>query len=254
MIQLSSTTILITGASSGIGQALAERYAAKGITLILTGRNADRLSAVGTNCENKGAEVLTHVLDVRNHEAMAAWIEEVDNRYPIDLVIANAGIGRGQRPDTWETTNLILQTDLYGVLNTVLPLIPRMKERGHGHIAVISSLAAYRAFPGRGAYSASKVAVMALCEDWRIQLQPFGVAVSTICPGFVKTRLTDQNVHPMPLMMSADQAAQIIIKGLSKQKAIIAFPWISFISVKLLQILPVGLADFIVKKISTQIS
>src|SRR5260221_12245169 len=155
---MSYKTILITGASSGIGQALAEQYAQKGVTLILTGRDQDRLTEIQQICALKGAQVIAKVIDVRDHKAMHAWIKDMDSHHTIDLAVANAGIGLGQRPDTWETTDEIIQTNLYGVLNTLLPLIPRMKERKSGHLAVMSSLAAFRSFPGHGPYSASKSA------------------------------------------------------------------------------------------------
>jgi short-subunit dehydrogenase len=239
--------ILITGASSGIGQALAEHYAAAGTTLILSGRDKKRLEAVGKVCKAKGSTVFTQVIDVKDQQAMEKWIHAMDDQYPVDLVIANAGIRAAQEdPDLAEIKD-VFQTNVDGVLNTVHPLIIRMKQRRHGHIAVISSIASYRAFPHRGAYCASKAAVKMLCEAWRMELERFDVAVSTICPGFVKSRLTAGSKHPMPFIMGADDSAIRIAKGLAKKKAIIAYPLPVFLFVRMLQCLPVFLADFIIR-------
>ena len=138
-------------------------------------------------CEGKGASVISKGIDVTDQIAMEKWIYEIDNTNPIDIVIANAGVRAMQKDPDREEYNRVLKTNIDGVLNTIWPLIQRMKERKAGHIAVLSSLAAYRGYPKRGAYCTSKAAIKMLCECWRIELEPDNITVSTICPGFTNT-------------------------------------------------------------------
>jgi short-subunit dehydrogenase len=239
--------ILITGASSGIGRALSLYYASPNVTLILTGRDDNRLEEVATACTEKGANVIQKAIDVTDQKAMEEWLYEVDTKHPIDLLIANAGIRQQHNVPTRDDVTAVLKTNLDGVLNTAFPLIPLMKKRGRGHIAVVSSLAAFRAYPLRAAYTASKAAVKMFCESWRIELAPYNIAVSTICPGFIKTPLTAKNQHAMPMIMEADKAAEIIANGLAKKKAIIAFPWPMYFFLRMLQCMPTFLSDFLVR-------
>lgn len=236
-------TILITGANSGIGAALAKEYAAKSTTLILTGRDEDRLVSIKEICTQKGATVITKCIDVTDQVAMESWLQEIDTIHPIDLVIANAGIGQ-KEPDR-KHINAVLKTNLDGVLNTLFPLIERMKGRKVGHIAAVSSLASFHAFPNRAAYSASKAAVRIFCDAWRIELKPYNISVSSIHPGFVKTPLTDRHKHAMPFLMDADSAARHIIANLRKRKPVIAFPLILFLAMRFFQCAPIFLSDSI---------
>jgi len=219
--------VLITGASSGLGAALAQIYAGPGRKLFLSGRAAPRLDAIATACRDAGAEVATAVLDVTDRPAMAAWIAEVDTAMPLDLAIANAGISGGTHDgnESEEQTRAIFQVNIDGVLNTVLPLLPRMAARRRGQLAIMSSLAGYRGLPGAPAYCASKAAVKAWGEALRGQMAAQGVAVNVAMPGFVKSRITDANDFPMPFLMSAEKAARIIRDGLAHNRARIAFPW-----------------------------
>ncbi len=207
-------SILITGASSGIGAALAATYAGEGRVLAIGGRNADRLEPVADRCRAAGAQVETARIDVTDGVAMAAWIIEADRQAPLDLVIANAGIsadtsaaaetrGAGQ-------ARRIFAVNVDGVLNTVLPVIPPMRARGHGQIALMSSIAAFRGFPHAPAYCASKAAVKAYGEGLRGSLRGDGIGVSVICPGFVRSPMTAAHAFPMPLIMDAEQAARLI--------------------------------------------
>jgi short-subunit dehydrogenase len=213
-------SILITGASSGIGAALARHYAAAGITLILTARNETRLNAVANDCRARGAVVQTLSVDVRDRLRMKQLIEEVDAATPIDLVIANAGIAAG----AGVSADDVFAVNVNGVLNTIHPLIPRMVARGRGHIAIMSSLASIYPLPSAPAYSASKAAVRYYGDALRASLAAHRVHVSVICPGWIATPLTDQNTFPMPLMMSASHAASIIARNVAKKKKRIAFP------------------------------
>ncbi len=240
-----SPTILITGASSGLGAALAEYYAARGITLFLTGRNTARLEEVAIRCSGKGAVVVTGILDVTDAAAMEQWILARDDEKPIDLVIANAGISAGTggiAEDTAQVNN-IFSVNVGGVLNTIQPLIPRMQARRSGQIAIISSLAGLRGLPSTPAYSGSKAAVRLYGEGLRGFLGKFGVKVSVVCPGYIKTPMTDVNDFPMPFLMTAEKAAGIIAAGLAKNKSRIAFPLRLYIPLWLLTCLPTWLTD-----------
>jgi short-subunit dehydrogenase len=244
-------TILITGASSGIGAALAQGYARQGQTLYLSGRDGERLEQVGELCRAKGAIVECRTLCVGNQGAMRDWILACDAKTPLDLVIANAGIsagtGGGQKGEPPEQAEEIFKINLGGVLNTLHPIIPKMVERGHGQIAVMASLAALRGFPGAPAYSASKGAVRFYGEALRGSLAPKGVCVSVICPGFVESRITAQNDFPMPFLMPAEKAAQKIIRGLERNTGRIAFPAIMYCLAGFLSVLPDCLAQHLLK-------
>jgi short-subunit dehydrogenase len=238
-------TILITGASSGIGEALAETYAGPGVTLVLTGRDRERLDAVAARCAEWGAAVRTATVDVADRAAMADWLALVDRETPVDLCIANAGIsgGTGRRGESEEQARRILAVNVDGVLNTIHPLIGPMRERGRGQLALVSSLAGLRGYPGAPAYCASKAAVKSYGESLRLDLRPAGIEVSVICPGFVKSRITDRNRFPMPFLMDANRAASIIRRGLERNWGRIAFPLPTYLMAWIVAMLPSALAD-----------
>lgn len=235
-------SILITGASSGIGAALASSYAAPGRTLILQGLDLDRLEAVGKACGDRGTIVVTKVIDVTEREAMADWIGAVDREIPLDLVIANAGISGRQEGDP-NPVHSLFKVNVEGVLNTVLPVLPRMVERGHGHLALMSSLAAFRGLPTVPGYAATKAAVRSYGEGLRALYLRQGVSVSVICPGFVRTPMTSENSFPMPFLMEADRAAGIIKRGLDRKAARIAFPLRLYLAIRLFAALPQAWTD-----------
>lgn len=238
-------SILITGASSGIGAALAQLYAAKGVGLALCGRDAVRLAAVAADCRAAGAKVSEAVVDVTDLSAMESWIAEADLRWPIDLVIANAGISAGTADgmEGPEQLRAIFAVNLDGAFNTVLPLLPAMRQRRRGQIALMSSLASFRGFPGAPAYSASKAALRVWGEALRGDLLRTGITVSVICPGFVVSPMTAGNPFPMPMLMPVEQAAGIIRRGLAKGKSRIAFPFPIYAGAWLLGALPPALTD-----------
>jgi short-subunit dehydrogenase len=238
-------SILITGASSGIGEALALRYATAGTALALSGRDAGRLEAVAATCRARGAAVEATVLDVTDQAALARWLETSDDRRPLDLVIANAGISAGTADgtETAAQTRAIFAVNLDGALNTVLPLVARFTARRRGQFALMSSLASFRGFPGAPAYCASKAALRIWGEALRGDLAPHGVEVSVICPGFVVSRMTAQNRFRMPLLMPAERAATIIQRGLARNRARIAFPLPLYLAAWLAGVLSPGLTD-----------
>lgn len=219
-------SIFITGASSGLGKALAEAYASSDVCLFLCGRNKERLFETAANCKEKGAEVYTYLFDVTDAFAAQEAILNADATHPIDLLIANAGISGGVlgEPEGGAQTRQIFNTNIFGVVNSVLPALERMRKRKSGQIAIIASIAGYRGLPSAPAYSASKSCVKALGEALRGWLRDEKIKVNVICPGFIKTPLTDANVFKMPFLMQPQKAARIIKKGIAKNKAIIAFP------------------------------
>ena len=222
------SSIVITGASSGIGEALAIDYAAPGVALALTGRASGRLEAVATACRAKGATVAAATIDIVDRAALAAWLTDFDDAYPVDLILANAGISIDKDNSSLDDFSVIRQTldvNFGGVLNTVEPLLSRLIARRRGQIAVVSSLAGFIGLPYSASYNASKAAVRVWGESIRYVLKKDGIGVSVVCPGFVVTRLTADAPFPMPFLMSAARASAIIRRGLAANRARIAFPF-----------------------------
>ena len=219
--------IVITGASSGIGEALALGYAAPGITLALIGRDSLRLQAVAEACRSKGATINTGQIDVVDRAALETWLTRFDDAHPVDLVIANAGISIDMDNAALSVLAIAHETmavNVGGVFNTIGPLIDRLVARGHGQIAVMSSLASFIGLPYAASYNASKAAVRVWGESLRQVLKNKGVGVSVICPGFVVSRITARWPFPMPFLISSEHASRIIRGSLARNKARIAFP------------------------------
>lgn len=239
--------ILITGASSGIGAALARHYAAPGRTLVLCARRENLLEAVARQTERKGAAARVRVIDVADRDATADAMIAEDSAGPLDLVIANAGISAGTGRDalieTDAQTRDIFAVNLAGAVNTIMPVLPRMQARRKGQIGLVSSVAGYRGFPGAPAYCASKAALKVWGEGLRPSLAAEGVRISVICPGFVDTPMTEGNRFPMPFRMSADRAARIVARGLARNRARITFPWQMALLAWTLQAIPPGWLD-----------
>ena len=236
-------SILITGASSGIGEALAVHYAADNVTLFLSGRNEERLIRVAEACKNKGASVEPMAIDVTDKPAMANWISSCAVTRPLDLVIANAGISAGSSKGLEETTLKTFATNIDGVLFTIFPALEHMRAKKSGQIAIISSLAGLAGLPGAPAYSASKAAVRSYGESLRGLYKKDGVKVNVVLPGFVTSGITAKNKFPMPFIMPADKAARIIANGLARNKARIAFPWPMYFLMLAINALPMWLKD-----------
>ncbi len=245
------SSILITGASSGIGAALALEYAAPGITLSLCGRDSDRLEQTAAACRAAGAAVDTQLVDVTDRGAVRDWIERRDADSPLDLAIANAGISGGARGGGESEAQIrrIFAVNVDGVINTVLPAVDAMAARRRGQIALMSSLSAFRGLPGAPAYSASKALVKNWGEALRGRLARDGIEVSVICPGFVISRMTAKNPYHMPMLMSADKSARIIRRGLARNRARIAFPFPIYFIIWLIGALPPALSDPLMRRL-----
>lgn len=239
-------TVLITGASSGIGASLAALYATADTRLILIARNAERLEAVAQTCQAQGATCVTQTLDVRDRAALTAFLLTQDAITPIDLVIANAGISAGFTGDAAAAqtqADEVFAVNLQGVLNTIHPLIPRMIARGQGHVVLMSSLAGIRALPSAPAYSASKAAVRFYGDALRGELATYGVHVSVVCPGWITTPLTATNDFPMPFKISVDAAATRIKRGIEAKKSRIVFPKQLYLPLRIMDALPLWISD-----------
>ena len=189
-----SGSIVITGASSGIGAALALALAGTGRPLVLVGRNEERLATVSAQCGAAGADVEVLILDIRDRQAMADALLAVDERKPVGLVIANAGVTAGSpAPGEREAdadAYRLLDINLTGALNTVLPLVPGLRARRRGQIVFISSIAAFTPLPDAPAYSASKAALLSYGLALRQKLRADGIAVNVVCPGYVTTPMS----------------------------------------------------------------
>lgn len=243
-------SLLLTGASSGLGAGLAKAYARPGATLHLSGRDLKRLEAVAESCRGRGAEVFATRLDVTDRDATAAWVAEAEARRPLDRVIANAGVSAGTSGggENAEQTRAIFAVNLDGVVNTVMPALAAMRQRKSGRIGLMSSLAGFRGLPGAPAYCASKAAVRVWGEALRGELFPDGVTVSVICPGFVTTPMTAVNTFKMPFLMEVDRAAAIIVRGLERGQGRIAFPRPMYLAIRLLAGLPSAWVDRLMEK------
>jgi len=237
--------VLITGASSGLGRALAEACAAPGVVLHLSGRDAARLEEAATACRARGAEVLPRVLDVCDADAMAGWVAGAGR---LDLVIANAGISAGTGGVTEPTsqTRLLFETNVTGVLNTALPALEVMAAQTpgadglRGRIAVVSSVAAFVAAPGAPTYCATKAAVQRWAEALDATERKRGIRLHAICPGYVRTPMTARNKFPMPFLMDADEAARRTLAGLARGKTRIAYPWPTYALARFAGSLPIS--------------
>ena len=237
---------VITGASSGIGEALAIEAASRGDNLFICGRNAQRLADVAEICRKKGAHVKAEIIDVSDSEAVTNWLEKCEKIYPIERVFANAGVSTGE--ETEENVRRTFSTNVSGVVNTVLPAIEIFRHGGKRkkkQIVITSSIAAYGPLKACPSYSASKACVKTWSIALRGMLRPEGIDVNVICPGFIRSRITDKNTCPMPFFMEADKAAKIILKRADKNKGIIAFPWPMRFGTWFLSTLPLCINEFI---------
>jgi short-subunit dehydrogenase len=249
--------ILITGASSGIGRALALSYADEGACLTLLGRDANRLEAVAEQCREKGALAETALVDVQDRAGMAAAIDAAFSRAPIDILFANAGVATGLSPgqilEPADSVRATLAINVAGVFNTVEPAILPMTRRGSGIIAMVGSMAGVRGLPYSPAYCATKAAVHSYAESLRGVLAPHGVDVSLIVPGFVKTPMSERTKSWQPGAMSDMEAAEIVLRGLARRKAVIAFPLFMYVALRFFTFLPPRLVDWVMLRFTADV-
>lgn len=240
--------VLITGATSAIGTALAQEYAAPGVTLYLHGRHAERLNEVAAACQAQGAQVITTRLDVRDFMALRAWLEGLGL---LDLVVINAGmnthIGPNGEPEPWDEVEALLDVNLKAAMVIVHAVLPTMRARGRGQIALISSLAGYFGLPVTPTYSATKAGLKAYGEALRGWLAPEGIRINVVMPGYVKSPMCDDMPGPKPFLWSPERAAKAIRRGLERDKARISFPFPLNWGTWWLAVLPASLSIQIVR-------
>lgn len=220
--------VFITGASSGLGAGLARGYAKANSVLGLLARRRERLEALKSELEGCGAQVQVYPVDVRDTRAVLEVARDfLDHANGIDLVIANAGVGLSTTSgNTYaERVAQLMETNVVGVTNTVLPFVNPMCEAKHGVLAAMGSIAGFRALPGQAPYSASKACVHTYMDGLRMDLYGTGVHAMTLCPGFVRTPMTDQNSFSMPFMLEVDQAVTLMQKAIENRRETFAFPW-----------------------------
>lgn len=249
--------VVISGASRGLGAALAERFAAPGVTLCLIARGAKGLAATASRCAARGAAVETAALDVRDAAAVAARMLAWDAARPVDCVVANAGIARGIRPDgTWEGLEGATEqvaVNLIGAMTLVEPLLPAMRERRAGRIALIASVAAYRGLPDAPGYAASKAGLRAYGEGLRAALAPRGVGVTVVLPGFFDSAMGRRFTGRQPFALSLDAAADRTHRAILRGARRAAFPLPLAAALRLVDAMPAGLSDWMVRRMRFRI-
>lgn len=239
--------VFITGASSGLGEALAREYAARGATLGLVARRGDRLAALAASLPNPTSHAV-YALDVTDHAALNAAAHDFIARFGgADIVIANAGVSQGtltEHPEDQRVFDAILATNVSATVATFTPFIECMKTQATARRLVgIGSVAGIRGLPGAGAYSASKAAVLCYCESLRLELKPFGIKVVTIAPGYIATPMTAVNTYPMPFLMPAERFAAKAARAIEAGDSYRVIPWQMGVVAKLLRALPNVLYD-----------
>ncbi|MFK7973371.1 MAG: SDR family NAD(P)-dependent oxidoreductase [Rickettsiaceae bacterium] len=244
-------TIIITGASSGLGAALAVHYSKQHHRLFLFGRSHARLHEVSESCKANGSDIQTFSEDVTDANSMKRCLETIAREQNIDIVIACAGVSAGtlQGPETLEQVQKIFDTNIYGVLNTIMPIIPYMIKQQKGNIAIVSSMAGIIGLSCAPSYSASKGSMRLFSDALRGYLQRYNITVTTIIPGYIQTPMTKVNQFPMPFIISAEKAAEKVAAGIACNKHLVTFPWILYIFMKLCCLLPAGLLTYINSKL-----
>jgi short-subunit dehydrogenase len=245
---VSRLKVFITGASSGIGQALAQHYAKEGAIIGLAARRADHLTKLQKSLPT---EAVIYTLDVRDAKALEKAALDFISRFgATDIVIANAGVSAGtltENKDDIKTFQGVIDINLLGMVHTFQPFIQSMKQAGKGSLVGIASVAGIRGLPGAGAYSASKAAVIAYLESLRVELSVDGISVTTIAPGYIKTPMTDINEYGMPFLMAPDVAAKKFALAIAKRKRFIVIPWQMGWVARVMRFLPPWLWDYMMK-------
>jgi NADP-dependent 3-hydroxy acid dehydrogenase YdfG len=244
------STILITGASSGIGRALAVEYARGGARIALCARREAELQAVAAQVRELGGQALVLPADVSDVDAAAEAVRKADQDLgSLDLVIANAGRGGATLATrlTWQDVGPMLDLNVRGALATLVAAIPVMLAQKGGHLVGVSSLAGVRALPAAATYSASKAALSTFLESLRIDLHPTGIRVTDVQPGFVTTPATEGATHPMPFLWPVDRAARHIVRRLEKAPPLVAFPWPLVVATRFARLLPPWIYDRVMR-------
>ncbi len=240
-----SQSVVVTGASSGIGKALAEYLVAQGAKVGLIARRQERLEQLSETLAAPDGQVAWATADVKDREAIAEAAETLEKQLgPCDVMIANAGVYRKTDVTQFDAdaANDVVATNVQGVMNSVGAVLPGMIERQKGHLVAVSSIAAMIGMPGAGAYCASKAALVTLFESLRVDLYPYGVKATVVGPGFVDTpMITDEERETVKDLVTAEQAAIRICRAIQRDRAVDWFPWQTWLPCRLLSLAPSGL-------------
>lgn len=244
-----SLRVVISGASSGLGLALAQHYLQHGAQVAAIARRVDLLQTLSAQFPGK---VSCYPLDVRDAAALQTAAQDFITRIGVpDIIIANAGVSRGTLTDYAEDIHAfqqVMDINVMGAVKTFQPFMSAMRKAGKGTLVGIASVAGFRGLPGSEAYSASKAALISYLESLRVELRGSGVRVVTICPGYIKTPMTDVNTYSMPFIIEADDAARRFARVIAQQKSFAVVPWQMGLVGKLLKILPNCLYDLVFSK------
>jgi len=220
--------VFLTGASSGIGEALALAMAERGATLGLLARREELLKELAVKCEENGGRARYYAVDVTDAKAVAAAAESLRNEFGrINILIANAGIGGNNSETTSlnpESVAKVININLLGAVNAVAAVLPAMLENKSGQLVAVSSLAGFRGLPKSAAYSASKAGMTAFFESVRLDVQSRGVSVTIIQPGFIKTPLTSGRTNKMPFLMELEDSIPLFLRAIERRAKFAAFP------------------------------
>jgi len=246
-VQLKNKKIILTGGSSGIGYQLSKKLLREGCTLAVLARRKERLDKLVNETEGLSGKLFIYQCDVTDKIKVNNIITEIMKIMGgIDIALLNSGVGRpeGVKKFKSENAEAVFNTNVLGMVNCIDSLLPVFLQQKHGVIAGVSSLADNRGYSGSGFYCGSKAAVTAILESLSPELKIHGIKVVTIKPGFVRSEMTAQNNFKMPFLMDAEKAADIIVKGLRKEKRIIQFPLMTVIGSKLIGLIPVSLFEY----------
>jgi short-subunit dehydrogenase len=255
-MNLNDKVILITGASAGIGKAMAKMFAKENCSLALIARRGELLEELAGQIKTTNLNIKTYVCDVAKPDEVKKVFTEIREHFKnVDIAILNAGVGSKSSAEdySYENATKTFDVNVLGIINCVENLLPDFIKRKDGMIVGVSSLADSRGWQGSGFYCASKAAATILLENLRVELKPLNIKVITVKPGFVETPMTAKNKFPMPFLMNAEKAAKIIIGGIKKEKRIIQFPLPTVLGAKLMRIVPDFLFEYISRKKPTNI-
>jgi len=240
--------VFITGASSGIGLALALHYAKAGAQLALVARRAELLNKLANEL---GAKCAVYTVDVRDAESLAKAAQQFTQQFGVpDIVIANAGVSRGTLTEHQQDIaafKAVFEINVLGMAHTFQPFITAMRDAGKGQLVGIASVAGIRGLPGAGAYSASKAAVISYLESLRVEMVPHGITVTTIAPGYIRTPMTDINAYNMPFLMDVDIAAKKFAQAIQRKRRFVVIPWQMGVMARLMRFIPPVLWDWAMK-------
>ncbi len=250
---MTQRTAFITGASTGIGSELARQLAAKGYQLALVARRRQLLEELAAELAAPGRVIKVYQADVVNWDEIKKAVEDAQRDLgPIDLLIANAGVSINSPVKAYDVARArqVYEVNVIGLMQTIAAALPDLIARKRGHIVGISSLASYMSIPRTYAYCASKTAARAHLDGLRLELIPYGIKVTTVCPGFIRTPMTEKNPFSMPMIMDLDKAVRIIVQGLEAGKEDIAFPKPLLAALKVLGWLPRSLQKQVLRGLS----